>query len=284
MAGVCASSLKISLPNVLRNALRSEFASDVHQGPASRRILSITPFSQSRYKTERRNFSSSIKSQICQSAIYLSAQDPSSSASFSSNTPPLGGSEDEIRRASTEANASPQPNDTKTSHADSLAEAPSSDTSTDKKRTKSSRSKKRSRHEEFPSNPMPQKKPEKWQLHKQALKEKFKDGWNPYKKLSPDALEGIRHLHAVAPEKFTTPVLAEEFKVSPEAIRRILKSKWRPSETEIEDRRKRWERRHDRIWGHLSELGLRPSTKRTRDLTDANQLLYGNNRKKGGKA
>ncbi|PYH78009.1 hypothetical protein BO82DRAFT_249753, partial [Aspergillus uvarum CBS 121591] len=64
------------------------------------------------------------------------------------------------------------------------------------------------------------------------LKEKFKEGWNPPKKLSPDAIEGIRHLHQVAPEQFTTPVLAEQFKVSPEAIRRILKSKWRASDKE----------------------------------------------------
>ncbi|XRM39176.1 Required for respiratory growth protein 9 mitochondrial [Aspergillus tubingensis] len=283
MAGVCASSLRLSLPNVLRNALRSEIASDVHQGPASRRILSIAPLSHSRCKTQRRNFSASIKPQLCQSAPCLSAHDSSSAASAPSNTAPLESPENKPS-ASTEANASPEVNDSKTSHVDSISETPTSDTFTDKKPTKSSRSKRRSRHEESPSNPMAQKKPEKWQIHKQALKEKFKEGWNPPKKLSPDALEGIRHLHAVAPEKFTTPVLAEEFKVSPEAIRRILKSKWRPSEPEIEDRRKRWEKRHDRIWGHLSELGLRPSTKRTRELTDAKQLLYGNKEKKGGKA
>ncbi|PYH74706.1 mitochondrial ribosome assembly protein RRG9 [Aspergillus vadensis CBS 113365] len=283
MAGVCASSLKLSLPNVLRNALRSEIASDLHQGPASRRILSIAPLSHTRCKTQRRNFSASIKPHLCQSATYLSAHDSSPSTSAPSNTAPLESPENKTS-SSTEANASPEVDDFKTSHVDSITETPTSDTLPDKKRTKSSRSKNRSRHEEPPSNPITQKKPEKWQIHKQALKEKFKEGWNPPKKLSPDALEGIRHLHAVAPEKFTTPVLAEEFKVSPEAIRRILKSKWRPSETEIEDRRKRWEKRHDRIWGHLSELGLRPSTKRTRDLTDAKQLLYGNNQKKGGKA
>ncbi|GKZ17046.1 required for respiratory growth protein 9 mitochondrial [Aspergillus brasiliensis] len=283
MAGVCASSLKLSLPNILRTALRSEFASDAHQGPAYRRIFSVTPVSQNRCQTQRRNFGYSVKPQIRQTAIHLSAPDSSSSASDNSSTAPLDSSEKDTRRTSTEANASPELADAKTSHVNSLAQTPSSGNPSDKDRTKSSRSKNRSRQEQRTSSPIPQKKPEKWQIHRQALKEKFKDGWNPPKKLSPDALEGIRHLHAVAPEKFTTSVLAEEFKISPEAIRRILKSKWRPSETEIEDRRKRWERRHDRIWGHLSELGLRPSTKRTRDLTDANQLLYGN-KKKGGKA
>jgi hypothetical protein len=116
------------------------------------------------------------------------------------------------------------------------------------------------------------KKKEPWQIHKDALKRKFKEGWNPPKKLSPDAIEGIRHLHATAPDKFTTPVLAEEFKVSPEAIRRILKSKWRPSEEEMEDRRKRWGRRHDRIWSQMAELGLRPKRKSAEEVSDVRIL------------
>ncbi|THC92243.1 hypothetical protein EYZ11_008275 [Aspergillus tanneri] len=128
----------------------------------------------------------------------------------------------------------------------------------------------------------PKRKREKWQVQKEALKEKFTEGWNPPKKLSPDALEGIRHLHAIAPDRFTTPVLAEQFQVSPEAIRRILKSKWRPSEEELENRRKRWEKRHDRIWSHLTELGLRPKTRRTKPLAD-NKMLY-NKRDKGRKS
>lgn len=116
-------------------------------------------------------------------------------------------------------------------------------------------------------------KPEPWQIQKDALEKKFPAGWNPPKKLSPDALDGIRHLHATAPERFTTTVLAEEFKVSPEAIRRILKSRWRPSEGEMEKRRQRWERRHERIWSQMHELGLRPPTKRSRPLQDSNRLF-----------
>ncbi|KAF9893721.1 Required for respiratory growth protein 9 mitochondrial [Aspergillus nanangensis] len=125
------------------------------------------------------------------------------------------------------------------------------------------------------------KKKEGWQIQKAALKDKFEEGWNPPKKLSPDAMDGIRHLHSIAPDRFTTPVLAEQFQVSPEAIRRILKSKWRPSEEEVEDRRQRWEKRHDRIWGHLSELGLRPPTKRTKEFSGSS-ILY-ESRNKGTK-
>ncbi|KAJ5505107.1 hypothetical protein N7463_007981 [Penicillium fimorum] len=124
------------------------------------------------------------------------------------------------------------------------------------------------------------RKPEAWQVQKAALKDKFAGGWNPPKKLSPDALDGIRHLHAKAPEQFTTAVLAEEFEISPEAIRRILKSKWRPSEDEMESRRKRWENRHDRIWSRMAELGLRPSTNRTRPLSDFHVLYDDKNRER----
>ncbi|PWY89401.1 hypothetical protein BO94DRAFT_534167 [Aspergillus sclerotioniger CBS 115572] len=284
MASVCTSSLRLSLPNVLRNALRSEFASDVRQSLAPRR-LSVTPLSYRRCRIPRRNFGSSPKAQFHQSSTYLSSQNSSSTSSDISNTSSL----DKLGRAHrgkpstedalTEANAASDPADIQTEQG-----ASSHTPRTPKKsQTKHSRSKKGPRDEQSSTATPPapkKKKPEKWQIQKEALRGKFKEGWNPPKKLSPDALEGIRHLHAVAPERFTTPVLAEEFKVSPEAIRRILKSKWRPSENELDDRRKRWEKRHDRIWGHLSELGLRPSTKRTRDLVDANQLLYGN--KKGG--
>lgn len=101
------------------------------------------------------------------------------------------------------------------------------------------------------------KKREGWQIQKDALREKFKEGWNPRRKLSPDAIEGIRQLHAYDPVQFKTPVLAQQFQISPEAIRRILKNKWRPTEEEAEHRRKRWNKRHAKIWGRLSEIGVR---------------------------
>ncbi|OXV10155.1 hypothetical protein Egran_02083 [Elaphomyces granulatus] len=118
------------------------------------------------------------------------------------------------------------------------------------------------------------RKPEPWEIQKSVLKEKFKEGWAPPKKLSPDALDGIRHLHATDPERFTTPVLAEQFKVSPEAVRRILKSKWQPTEEERDDRRRRWWNRRLRIWSQMAELGLRPRQRRTDRISDA-QILYG---------
>lgn len=98
------------------------------------------------------------------------------------------------------------------------------------------------------------------------MKEKLGgEAWSPRKKLSPDTMEGMRHLHQTQPDKFTTPVLADHFKVSPEAIRRILKSKWRPSDEEHEARMQRWDKRGERIWSNLVEMGVKPP-KRWRDM------------------
>ena len=101
-----------------------------------------------------------------------------------------------------------------------------------------------------------------WQAEKEAMKKKLNgEAWNPRKKLSPDTMEGIRHLHQTQPAKFTTPVLAEHFKVSSEAIRRILKSKWRPSDEEHDERMQRWDKRGERIWSNLVEMGIKPPKK-----------------------
>ncbi|KAI9695208.1 MAG: Required for respiratory growth protein 9 mitochondrial [Bogoriella megaspora] len=119
-----------------------------------------------------------------------------------------------------------------------------------------------STHESGEENGNKNKSRELWQIQKAALKEKLKDEpWNPRKKLSPDAMEGIRALHKSDPEQFSTPILANQFKVSPDAIRRILKSKWTPSEVETENRRQRWDRRGERIWSKLVEEGVRPPKK-----------------------
>lgn len=108
--------------------------------------------------------------------------------------------------------------------------------------------------------------PQTWQVQKQALAQKFgSSGWAPRKRLSPDALEGIRSLHSQFPEKFTTPVLANHFQVSPEAIRRILKSKWRPKEDEEVERRERWNKRGESIWRQMVEIGIKPP-KKWRDM------------------
>lgn len=99
-------------------------------------------------------------------------------------------------------------------------------------------------------------------IQKNALREKFNgEAWRPRKRVSPDALEGIRALHAQDPVQFSTPVLADKFKISKEAIRRILRSKWRPTEEEQEDRLERWNRRGESIWNDRAKKGLKPPKK-----------------------
>jgi hypothetical protein len=42
-------------------------------------------------------------------------------------------------------------------------------------------------------------------------------------------MDGLRQLHRADPTAFSTPILAERFRISPEAVRRILKSRWEPT-------------------------------------------------------
>lgn len=123
---------------------------------------------------------------------------------------------------------------------------------------KFSGSKERKESEEDEWTPPPR---EQWQIDKAALKEKFPDGWNPRKRLSPDALAGIRALHAQMPDVYTTTALAENFQVSPEAIRRILKSRWSPDAEEESDRQRRWFNRGKQIYTIHAEKGGKPPKK-----------------------
>jgi hypothetical protein len=72
--------------------------------------------------------------------------------------------------------------------------------------------------------------PLRWAQHRASLKAKFPEGWAPPHKLSRAAMDGLRALHAHDPDTFTTPVLSEKFRISPEAVRRILRGKWQPTQ------------------------------------------------------
>lgn len=164
-----------------------------------------------------------------------------------------------------------------------LKKTSTSEVKKEEKKTSISTSKNKSKKkavEEVPDQTVtttpPKPKRPQWQLQKEALKRKLGDeGWNPRKKLSPDTLDGIRDLHERFPDKYTTPVLAREFQVSAEAIRRILKSRWQPDDGEREERRKRWARRHDRIWDMKAQLGLRPPRKKDRQVEDPDAFEEG---------
>ncbi|KAA1081207.1 Required for respiratory growth protein 9 mitochondrial [Puccinia graminis f. sp. tritici] len=69
-----------------------------------------------------------------------------------------------------------------------------------------------------------------WLIHKEALRRKFPDGWNPPKKISRPSMALLRTLHQTDPNQFSLSILSEKFKISPEAVRRILRSKWEPNQ------------------------------------------------------
>jgi hypothetical protein len=103
--------------------------------------------------------------------------------------------------------------------------------------------------------------PSRWAQHRASLKEKFPDGWAPPHKLSRAAMDGLRALHAHDPDTFTTPVLSDKFRVSPEAVRRILRGKWQPT-SEQRARLLERERRHrqDRIRSRRAQAMERTGT------------------------
>ncbi|KAG0140191.1 hypothetical protein CROQUDRAFT_380923 [Cronartium quercuum f. sp. fusiforme G11] len=84
-----------------------------------------------------------------------------------------------------------------------------------------------------PKSSPPRRKPE-WLIQKEAIKNAFPTGWNPPKKLSRPAMALLKSLHKEDSHQFSLPILADKFKISPEAVRRILKSHWKPDETTTE--------------------------------------------------
>jgi Neugrin len=49
-------------------------------------------------------------------------------------------------------------------------------------------------------------------------------------------MQALRELHKADPEKYPSWMLAQRFKISPEAVRRVLKSNWTMSEDRKEEK------------------------------------------------
>ncbi|KAJ7598871.1 hypothetical protein C8J56DRAFT_915221 [Mycena floridula] len=107
--------------------------------------------------------------------------------------------------------------------------------------------------------------PYQFSQHQRKMKRDFPSGWNPPKKLSHEAMEGLRDLHRIDPKRFSTPVLADKFKISKEAVRRILKSNWRPTtEKKVKQAEKERADREEMV-----------TLSRVRERLEANRLLEG---------
>ncbi|CAI2192477.1 20743_t:CDS:2, partial [Funneliformis geosporum] len=74
-----------------------------------------------------------------------------------------------------------------------------------------------------------------WLRHKFAMKERtgFKK-WEPHKKVNRETMDKIRWLNTQMPEEYTAEKLSQQFKISPESIRRILKSNFVPNSGMLE--------------------------------------------------
>ncbi|KAG8895058.1 Required for respiratory growth protein 9 mitochondrial [Tulasnella sp. 403] len=106
--------------------------------------------------------------------------------------------------------------------------------------------------------------PRPFSAHREAMKRRFPDGWNPKRKLSRDVMDQLRAMHRQDPETHSTENLANQFKVSPEAVRRILRSRWAPNEERMgELLRKEAEKKDDRL-AHFKMLRERRKAARER--------------------
>lgn len=111
-----------------------------------------------------------------------------------------------------------------------------------------------------------------WQIQKLALARKYPDGWAPMSKLSHEAQHGLRLLHAADPDRFDVATLGKRFRISPESVRRILRSKWRPTEEAAQRQNMRarqqhvkgaWQREADEIAALRESLSVETEPPRT---------------------
>ncbi|KAF3177211.1 Required for respiratory growth protein 9 mitochondrial [Orbilia oligospora] len=95
-----------------------------------------------------------------------------------------------------------------------------------------------------------------WKIHMDSVKSKLKgEKWNPFGRLSPAAVATLKQLKQENPG-MTVEEYAPIFKISPDALRRILKSKWMPTPEQEADRNERWKRRGKAVWQEWEEKGL----------------------------
>lgn len=80
-----------------------------------------------------------------------------------------------------------------------------------------------------------------WVKREETLRKRYGQ-WNPTRKLSRQQITDIKNLKGQYPG-MKTKQLADFFLISPESIRRILKSKWEPTDEEMEDLKRRTEKR-----------------------------------------
>ncbi|GAA5977884.1 hypothetical protein JCM11641_006099 [Rhodosporidiobolus odoratus] len=92
-----------------------------------------------------------------------------------------------------------------------------------------------------------------WKRHRQTMLKKFPGGWEPPKRISREAMDLIRTLARDDPQKYTVSALAQKFKISPEAVRRIVKSRF---ELPPEEKTRREAKRKDMRQRDIAQGGV----------------------------
>lgn len=121
--------------------------------------------------------------------------------------------------------------------------------------------------------------PQEYASHRAALKKDFPEGWKPPRKLSRQAMDGLRELHHYDPQTFSTRVLSDRFKISPEAVRRILKSKWEPT---LAQRTKLAERERQNLTEHIKLSRIKERIE-AREIAESKGGQLGSAKSKGWK-
>ncbi|KAK9452959.1 hypothetical protein V1511DRAFT_105347 [Dipodascopsis uninucleata] len=95
-----------------------------------------------------------------------------------------------------------------------------------------------------------------WKRQAYAMQEKLKGAkWEPRKKVSPEGRMALRMFKQEYPE-IKSSELAKFFGISPESMRRILRSKFQPQSTEELDAiGQRWAKRKEKILDHWESIG-----------------------------
>jgi hypothetical protein len=70
-------------------------------------------------------------------------------------------------------------------------------------------------------------------------------------------MESLRALNKLNPAVFTTPVLAQRYRISPEAVRRILRCRWEPTR----ERRIKLAQRDKSLWYEFKREALEKERK-----------------------
>ncbi|KAJ2848754.1 sister chromatid cohesion protein 1 [Coemansia brasiliensis] len=95
-----------------------------------------------------------------------------------------------------------------------------------------------------------------WQRRKIELKLKLgSQPWVPEKKIAVSSMEKIRLLNTEFPKEWTLQRLSEQFKISQESVRRILKSKFQPSKNHIEKRKRRQQQQQQQFQRRSEQAG-----------------------------